>query len=349
MRNRGRRVAALTFLAAVVVLAALAIVSKDLLLERWFAWRLGSSDPAVRESAGRRLAAMGSPLCVPFVLQAMEDKGFDPGRFEPVGASGDAPLTEGQEDLRWIRDYWARAGERAVPLLLDAWDSGNSSRRTTIQMALLGLGSSARSASAGLIARMWQGKPFDRAEAAAALWRLESLVCPECVEALTAALDDPEPMVRMTAAGSLMHFGAQAKGSLDALLRRVKDVDPNVRLSAMMAISALPDTQAAGPAALESLRDPFPPVRLIAAHHVLDGKYGTEAMDAAVPVLEGLLSDQMLGTRKDAAEYLGDLGARALRAVPLLERASKSDPEPQVRDAAANALEKIEAARGPAR
>jgi HEAT repeat protein len=48
-----------------------------------------------------------------------------------------------------------------------------------------------------------------------------------------------------------------------------------------------------------------------------------------------------------AAHHLGNIGASAADAVPMLEKLARDDPDAKVRENAAKALEKIRAAQGP--
>jgi hypothetical protein len=59
--------------------------------------------------------------------------------------------------------------------------------------------------------------------------------------------------------------------------------------------------------------------------------------------IEGL-KDSDMRIRGVSAINLGNIGAAAADAIPALEKLAKDDPEPKVRENAANALEKIRAA-----
>jgi hypothetical protein len=71
-----------------------------------------------------------------------------------------------------------------------------------------------------------------------------------------------------------------------------------------------------------------------------------EAARAAVTALISVLEHPEANFRGLAAQGLGEAGAAALPAVPLLERVSKLDADSQVREAAEEALEKIQIAAG---
>ena len=104
-----------------------------------------------------------------------------------------------------------RAGEpdRALPILLSSLGSTD-----------MGL----RAESAGLLAEHARGRPA-------------------VVDALTRALRDPEPQVRIAAADALGTLGKVARPALDTLWSMLRDPDEDVRESVLRAAQAIRDSR----------------------------------------------------------------------------------------------------------
>jgi HEAT repeat protein len=68
-RSRGRRVTLVAAACAAAVVVAAAIAGKDLILERWWIWRLGSKEPATWRAAAERLGEMRSVRAVPRLVE----------------------------------------------------------------------------------------------------------------------------------------------------------------------------------------------------------------------------------------------------------------------------------------
>ena len=211
-----------------------------------------------------------------------------------------------------------------------------------------------------------------REAAAAALVREGPLA----VDALEKALADPD--VRGIAMEILTAIGPVSKEALDSFLKALSDPDPSHRGDAAIAIAAIgPDAADAVPALqamLTSTEGP-PGLRYAAAYAL--GRIGAAAkpaaadlqklsgsddellatvatwaslkiepgntalFTAAVPLLRKALRGGEQLARLEAAVALGDIGAPAVDAVPILELVSEEDPAPAVRAAAKRALEQI--------
>lgn len=211
-----------------------------------------------------------------------------------------------------------------------------------------------------------------REAAAAALVREGSLA----VDALEKALADPA--IRGIAMEILTAIGPVSKEALDSFLKALADPDPAHRGDAAIAIAAVgPEASEAVPAlqAMLTSTDGPPGLRYAAAYAL--GKIGAAAKSAAadlqklsgsddellatvatwaslkiepgnaalftsaVPLLRKALRGGEQLARLEAAVALGDMGAQATEAVPLLELVSEEDPAPAVRAAAKRALEQI--------
>ena len=128
------------------------------------------------------------------------------------------------------------------------------------------------------------------------------------VESLTAALRDPDALVRSHAVDALRAFSAPA--SLPALLPMLQDPDEEVRFAAALAADDLGAPQSL-PVLLEALRRGPPHLRLQAA-----ASLRVLGDAAAVPALMDALADPSKAVRERAAVALGRLGDP--RAVPAL-------------------------------
>jgi HEAT repeat protein len=185
---------------------------------------------------------------------------------------------------------------------------------------------------------------------------------PQAAAALLVALDDEHWSVRCAAAAALGRIGSSK--AVSALAARVDDPDATVRRAAVGALGEIRDPRGAGrlvaalgdpglqAAALEALR------RLCtAALGEMERAFAAGTLDAdqrrllvdlagrfedpsARRLLLAGLDDAIPAVRVEAAAALGDGGFReALR--PLLEKKA-SDPSPEVRQAAASALRKLQ-------
>ncbi|MBX9790047.1 MAG: HEAT repeat domain-containing protein [Pirellulales bacterium] len=191
--------------------------------------------------------------------------------------------------------------------------------------------------------------------------------------ALEAGLADPE--TRGPAAAVIHELGAEAKPSAGALIKALADERPEVRREVLFALAAVGTDTKAIPVLLKSLGDPAEDVRHAAAFAL--GRMGPTAKAAIAPLKEHLenhgddvlclvcawalvqidpagkdtakialphliegLSSQVPMVRREAADALGDLGARAREAVPVLTELL-TDSDPTVAEAAKDALARI--------
>ena len=138
------------------------------------------------------------------------------------------------------------------------------------------------------------------------------------LDELLKGLESPNPAARAMAATSLTKMGPGAEPAVPALAKALADQNLNVRYWAASALKAVgPPAQAAVTALVKAL-DTFPG--------------GSPALVGPVRYYPDV--------RSVAAEALGGIGSRAKDAVPALKKAL-SDPDPAVRSAAAEALQRI--------
>jgi HEAT repeat protein len=138
------------------------------------------------------------------------------------------------------------------------------------------------------------------------------------IEGLVKGLEDPNAGVRAMAGFSLAQKGPNAVAAVPALSRALTDQDLNVRYSAANALRAIgPGAEAAVPALIKAL----------------------ETFPGGSPPLTGP-HRYYADARWIAADALGAIGIGAREAVPALTK-TLSDPDPNVRRAAASALKRI--------
>jgi hypothetical protein len=132
-RPRGRRVALVAAACAAAVVVAAAIVGRDMILERWWIWRLGSEDPATWRAAAEKLGEMRSVLAVPRLVEVylrgkgdhVELKPFPPEIFLRIGTPAVPPVARriSSEDIRLrflaagILGEIGHAAREALPVL----------------------------------------------------------------------------------------------------------------------------------------------------------------------------------------------------------------------------------------
>lgn len=235
--------------------------------------------------------------------------------------------------------------------------------RTFCVFLLVGLVGCAKGIE-GLARQLSDGDANTRREAITALGK-RGPGAVGAVPAIAGALDDPEPDIQEAAAGVLGRMGPGAKEAVPKLVVAMEDEDPKVRYAAIWAIAQIgvEDPRFIPDLGLRAV-DEMPAVRRHAA--TLLGLFGTKAK-AAVPALMEAFSMKPLriyeeasaaGASKDeraralmfdfetmlacraAAEALGQIGAEASAAIPLLTEAL-GDESAGIALAAEQALRRI--------
>jgi HEAT repeat protein len=156
---------------------------------------------------------------------------------------------------------------------------------------------------------------------------------------ILAALKDPSPIVRATAAHWLGSLAPDHGEVIPALAKALKDSDKSVRGNALRSLGeARVELEAVVTAVAGSLNDKDEGIRWQAA--ALLPPYGPPAREA-VPALVNLLGrDPNNRLRGKAAITLGELGPKAQAAIPAL-REALTDEHVNVRSAATEALKAI--------
>lgn len=199
--------------------------------------------------------------------------------------------------------------QSAVPALIRAsGDESESLRRKTLA-ALGSVGGGAAVAVPALLeAMLLDASPAVRDAAMEALGK----VGPVALPFLEQLLEDEDPEARWRSATAIGRMGTSGRPAAPALVKVIDDESPLVRMSALEALAAV----------------------------------SAERDSLLQPIVKELASDDRQH-RMRAFRLLTSLGAEARAAVPSL-RELQNDPRAQVRRAAAEALEKIEAQTRPA-
>jgi hypothetical protein len=134
------------------------------------------------------------------------------------------------------------------------------------------------------------------------------------------ALKDPRPAVRRQAAQALAAIFPAAKEAVPSLLAALKDSEVSVRGEAAAALVKIDPRHIAEaqPSLIAALKDKDPEVRCTAAQGL--GQVGAPAR-SAVPLLQATLKDTNRQVRREAAISLAEIDpTQAKDAVPLLMR-----------------------------
>lgn len=171
-----------------------------------------------------------------------------------------------------------------------------------------------------------------------ALEALESYEGGNVTAALAALIEDPDPDVRELAIQSLGQRGQRSLAHLPKLVDALQHPDPNTRLVAAFAVRRI-DTEgdAHVPIFLAAIEAGQPRALLELGNNRANDDWAVQ------PLIE-LLSHRNPKVRALSAMTLGRLGSLARPATEALQQA-KSDPEPNVRKMAEQALGQIAAAQ----
>jgi HEAT repeat protein len=204
-------------------------------------------------------------------------------------------------------------------------------------MALGAIGPKAKPATPVLLKLLKEGGVSVRVHSAEALGLIGREIGPEAIEQLTAALRDKSDNVQQSAVIALGRLGDAAKPSLPAIEKALADGIFNTPVDAVEAIYKITgDKQRVVPLLLVEAVGEDDPER---AGELLAGL--GESARPAVPKLIAHLASDNPQFRYYSAIALGHFGPHAKDAIPGLKKLA-DDPNPEIRDAAALAIEKIE-------
>jgi HEAT repeat protein len=199
---------------------------------------------------------------------------------------------------------------------IKALDSDNADTVKPAIQALGSIGSDAEDAVPGLAKILIENKNYVlRIEAALALTKMAP-ASRGAVNALAQALNDDNSFVRMNAANALFRLKEDARPAIPALIQALKDERNQTDMQYFFNT-----IQAAVAAAL--------------------GRASAGIPDGVPALLEALKATDQLDMRIAVARALGEVGAEARSALPIL-RAMLKDESVGLRDSVTEALEKIE-------
>lgn len=270
----------------------------------------------------------------------------------------------------------ARPTTSLLPALIEALKDKRPEVRCGVARVLQAGGAESKLAIPFLAQSLKDGDPSVRIEAAIALLALspESDTVP--LSLLLEGLQNPLPDVHSRAAYAIGKLGPAAKEAIPALVQILKKGLTNERAWAAIAIGNIgPEAKDVSPALLEALRDPSDGiVRLRAAEALwrierqptqvlptlvesLKGANSSERLVAALvlsqmgpaakdalPELVQAIKDSNVPTRHWIIQALSLMGSEAKSAIPALTEL-QNDPDPNIRQRAAQAVLSINAAK----
>jgi HEAT repeat protein len=239
------------------------------------------------------------------------------------GASGE-PTSAAEAAL-------VKLGPVAVPALVEALKEEGQSPGSRPAVVLGRIGPGAAKAVPDLIELLRNRRAPLRQDAA---WVLGQTGAAEAAgPALVAALEDPEPGVRIEAARALGVLGRDRESALPVLADLAEHAERKYRAPAIAALGYQ------GPAAIPVLTRALRSPAAATAYEALLRIDPTRKV--AVAAMAALLRDKDDRVREEAAEVLGQIGPEAKGSIPALERALGDEVAP-VRLRAAAALQAIE-------
>ena len=233
----------------------------------------------------------------------------------------------------------------AVNALGGAAQDGDKAVRHAALDALSKVGPPAEAVLPAILGQLTSDDTKSRQLAARALGNIGYLEI-ETEDALVAALEDSEPVVRAAALAALVQTGAELpEGSIARLAEFLTAQDADARADAVLALGQLGPEAAEAVSAIEiALADESSEIRHNAVWAL--GNMGEEQGARAVPALTAVLENDVDGdVRAQAAWALGQMGVAAEPAADAL-LAALEDPEDMVQLEAYEALKNILKAKG---
>ena len=232
-------------------------------------------------------------------------------------------------------------GQAAGPNLLKALADSDPRTRAAAAVALADVKADPDTAVAGLSKSLDDKDRLVRLSAATALGRIDANA--KSAPRLAAVLrSDPDPDVRRLAAQTLLKFGVGSAPVCDVLLESVsKESAPEIRQMVLAALGLLDgEAKKTGPSFVRALKDDDARCRVMAVRGL--GRQSAR-FKQAIPALIESLKDDAIEVRLAATQELGQAAADPSKVLPALKATAKSDPRSVVREAAAEAVKKLEA------
>lgn len=276
---------------------------------------LGDDDPQVRTWAAAALAELRDPRAIPVMIERMRSERTFPFTARTLGGFGAE----------------ARA---AVPALIDVLRTPPAEKevgnpRIRAALALGRIGPDARPAIPALIALM-ENEPYARRQAAQAIGQIGGPEARAAIPALERLLRSPDESDRIRAAQALWRIDGRAGPALDVLRESLRPGSRSRALAAEVAGEMGEAGRGAVPAILDGLEDRSPDGRWVRLESAIALGRSDPRPGPTLPVLMDLLRDP--GTRAPlatrAAQGLGEMGAAAHEAVPMLREFAAADIRP---------------------
>jgi HEAT repeat protein len=181
-----------------------------------------------------------------------------------------------------------------------------------------------------------------RVQSAFALGRMGTTAAPAVAVLAKLVVNDKVASVRKEAAKTLAAIGADSRSAVQELIQALADSQTDVRQYAALTLGKIgPDAAAAVPSLQKALKDKDQEVRCQAARAL--GNCGKAGLLALPELIRLLKDDDVAEVRLAVIQVLGDFGPDAKDAVDALSIASR-DGRPAIREAAADALKKVQKA-----
>jgi HEAT repeat protein len=165
------------------------------------------------------------------------------------------------------------------------------------------------------------------------------------MDSIIAGLSDDDPVYRSNAAMAVAALGAEAKAAVPALEKIVGDeaAAPETRYASAYALGRIgPDAASAEPLLRKLAESGDDMVATVGVWAALKIKPADATLfDLAIPKLRQALRQEREIVRLEASVALGEIGPRAVTALPMLEMLAEEDPSRTVRAAAEEAVRRI--------
>lgn len=326
---------------------------------------LRAGDDQDRERAAQALGAMSLPAdtvttaIVPALTEGMEQTSYMVRRnaAESLGKIGTSARSAAPTLLRGLADpfddvRWRSAqalgeiggeAKTVAPALLEVARKDRDNRARVAAVVSIGkFGLDAAPFVPDLVEMISRPSAGDRGVAEAARKALQKIGA-AAVPSLTKACKGGDARARAAAAQTLAGMGDAARPTLPALEANLTDKAVPVRVQAAVAVWKL--TQESGrtaPVLAAALKDSDLDTAAVAMLALAD--MGPRAA-VAVVALQERLGDKESGLRRIAAQTLGKIGPAAAAAQQTVERLAQEDEEPDVRQAATEAIAAIRGAK----
>ncbi len=234
------------------------------------------------------------------------------------------------------------AAATAVKPLADCLPDPDAKLRTAAAAALGRIGPDASAAAPALLARLADTDPGVKREAVAAVSRVKPAEPSTVAAALVKLLGPADATLRREVLESLGRLGDHGTATVTAVGTELGHADVEVRLAAAQTLNRFgPAATAASDRLTTAFRSDGSPRLREAAARTLVAVWKSEPGTAITALADRLPLDPAVEVRVTIAELLGGYGATAGPALPALRRA-RSDADPRVRQAATEAIRRVE-------